>query len=170
MLCFAFGVAAPALPGTTAAAPSDWTTMGLDGRVSLVDVRSALIDFAGRCLDINATNGMVQIYDCHGGPNQSWIYEVDGEIRGRNNQCLEANSSEIHTWPTLPAGQVRRAAVRMANCNGSIFQKWSATEAGQIRMFSDMCLDIQGGISQNHAPMQILPCNGGQNQRWLSSF
>lgn len=143
---------------------------GLDGRVSLVDVRSALIDFAGRCLDINATNGTVQIFDCHGGPNQSWIYEVDGEIRGWHNQCLEANSSEVHTWTALGPGQVRRAAVRMANCNGSIFQKWSATEAGQIRMFSDMCLDIQGGISQNHAPIQLFPCNGGQNQRWLSSF
>ncbi len=143
---------------------------GLDGRVSLVDVRSALIDFAGRCLDINANNGAIQVFDCHAGVNQSWIYEVDGEIRGQNNQCLEANSSEIHTWPTLPPGQIRRASLRMANCNGSIHQKWSVTEAGQIRMFSDMCLDIAGGASFNQASVQLFPCHGGQNQRWLSSF
>jgi len=143
---------------------------GLDARVSRVDVRSAILDYAGRCLDINASNFSLQVFDCHGGVNQSWIYQVNGEIRGWNNQCLEANSSEIHTWPSLPAGQVRRASLRMSNCNGSIFQKWSVTETGQIRMFSGMCLDIQGGPSFNQAPVQIYPCNGGQNQFWRSSF
>ncbi|HKH45311.1 MAG TPA: RICIN domain-containing protein [Thermoanaerobaculia bacterium] len=142
----------------------------LDGKVSRVDVRSAMIDFAGRCLDVNMNNNAAQIFDCHAGPNQSWIYEVDGEIRGVNNLCLEANSSEIHTWPNLTAGQVRRAAVRVANCTGSVHQKWTVTEAGQIRMFADMCLDIVGGTSQNNAAVQIYPCHGGQNQRWVSSF
>lgn len=142
----------------------------LDGKVSRVDVRSAIIDFAGRCLDVNQNDNSAQIFDCHAGPNQSWIYEVDGEIRGLGNLCLEANSSQIHTWPNLAAGQVRRASVRVANCNGSVHQKWTVTEAGQIRMFSDMCLDIAGGTSQNNAAVQIFPCHGGQNQRWLSSF
>jgi Ricin-type beta-trefoil lectin domain len=142
----------------------------LDDEVSRVDVRSALIDFAGRCADVNTNNNAAQIFTCHGGPNQSWIHEVDGEIRGWNNLCLEANSAEIHTWPNLAAGQVRRAAVRVAACNGSVFQKWTATDAGQIRMFADMCLDIVGGSSQNNAALQIYPCHGGQNQRWLSSF
>lgn len=142
----------------------------LDGKVSLVTVRSAIIDFAGRCLDVNQTNNAAQIFDCHAGPNQSWIYEVDGEIRGLNNLCLEANSAEINTWPNLTTGQVRRAAVRVAQCNGSVHQKWSVTEAGQIRMFSDMCLDIVGGTSANQAAVQIFPCHGGSNQRWLSSF
>jgi hypothetical protein len=142
---------------------------GLDGKVSRVDVRSAIIDSVGRrCLDVAGT--AAQIFDCHAGPNQSWIYEVDGEIRGLNSLCLEANSAEIHTWPNLAAGQTRRAAVRMANCNGSVHQKWTVTEAGQIRMFSDMCLDIVGGTSQNNASVQIFPCHGGNNQRWLSSF
>ena len=142
----------------------------LDGKVSLVTTYSALIDFAGRCLDVNTGNNAAQIFDCHAGPNQSWVYEVDGEIRGINNLCLEANNTEIQAWPNLTTGQVRRAAVRMASCNGAVNQKWSVTEAGQIRMFSDMCLDIVGGTSQNNAAMQIFPCHGGQNQRWLSSF
>lgn len=142
----------------------------LDGKVSRVDVRSAIIDFGGRCVDVNMNNNAAQIFDCHAGPNQSWIYEADGEIRGINGLCLEANSSEIHTWPNLPAGQSRRAAVRVANCNGSVHQKWTVTEAGQLRMFADMCLDIVSGTSQNNAALQIFPCNGGQDQRWLSSF
>jgi hypothetical protein len=142
----------------------------LDGKVSLVTTYSALVDFAGRCLDVNMNNNAAQIFDCHAGPNQSWVYEVDGEIRGVNNLCLEANNTEIQTWPNLTTGQVRHAAVRVASCNGAVNQKWSVTEAGQIRMFSDMCLDIVGGTSQNNAAMQIYPCHGGQNQRWLSSF
>jgi hypothetical protein len=142
----------------------------LDDEVSRVDVRSALIDFAGRCLDVNVNNNAAQIFGCHGYANQSWTYEVDGEIRGWNNLCLEANSSEIHTWPNLAPGQVRRASVRVAACNGSVFQKWSVTDAGEIRMFADMCLDIVGGVSQNNAAVQIYPCHGNQNQRWLSSF
>ena len=142
----------------------------LDDEVSRVDVRSALIDFAGRCVDVNMNNNAAQIFGCHANANQSWIYEVDGEIRGWNNLCLEANSSEIHTWPNLAPGQARRAAVRVATCNGSVFQRWTVTDAGEIRMFADMCLDIVGGVSQNNAALQIYPCHGGQNQRWLSSF
>ena len=142
----------------------------LDGKVSLVTTRSALIDFAGRCVDVNQNNNNAQIFDCHAGPNQSWIYGVDGEIRGVNDLCLEANNTEIQSWPSLTTGQVRRAAVRVAACNGGVHQKWSVTEAGQIRMFSDMCLDIVGGSSSNQAGLQIYPCHGGQNQRWLSSF
>ncbi|HBL26295.1 MAG TPA: hypothetical protein DD490_05605, partial [Acidobacteria bacterium] len=98
--------------------------------VSRAEVRSALIDYAGNCVDVNMNNNAVQIYTCHGDPNQSFTYEVDGEIRGWNNLCLEANGSEINTWPNLSAGQVRRATVRMAACNGSTFQKWTATPAG----------------------------------------
>lgn len=143
---------------------------GLDGKVSRVDVRSAILDSAGRrCLDVNMNNNAAQLFDCHAGPNQTWTYEVDGEIRGINNLCLEANSSEIHTWPNLTAGQ-RRAAVRLSNCSGSVHQKWTITEAGEIRMFADMCLDIVNGTSQNNAAIQIAPCSGAQRQRWLSSF
>lgn len=143
---------------------------GLNDDVSRVEVRSALVDFAGRCLDVNMGTNAAQIFGCHGNANQSWTHEVDGEIRGWNNLCLEANSSEIHTWPNLAPGVARRASVRVAACNGSVVQKWSVTDAGEIRMFNDMCLDIVGGVSQNNAAVQIYPCHGNQNQRWLSSF
>jgi hypothetical protein len=144
---------------------------GLDGKVSRLDVRSAILDYAGRCLDIATGNNSAQVFGCHAGPNQSWSYQWNGEIRLlHGNLCLEANSAEIHTWPALPAGQTRRAAVRAANCNGSDFQKWTVTEAGEIRMFSGMCLDIQGGTSVDQAQVQLYPCHGGQNQRWRSTF
>jgi hypothetical protein len=142
----------------------------LDGKVSRVEVRSAILDFAGRCLDVNTNDNSAQIFGCHAGDNQSWINRVNGEIRGWNNLCLEASNTEIQAWPQLAAGQVRRAAVRTAACTGGSNQKWTVTEAGQIRMFGDMCLDIVGGTSQDHAALQIYPCHGGQNQRWVSSF
>lgn len=143
---------------------------GLDGDVSRVEVQSAIVDSAGRCLDVNQNTSSVQIFDCHAGRNQAWTYFANGEIRGLGGRCLEANSAEINNWPFLGPNQVRRAAVRVATCNGTVFQQWSVTEAGQIRMFSDMCLDIEGGTSQNQAPVQIYPCHGGQNQSWRSSF
>ena len=123
---------------------------------------SALIDFAGRCLDVNMNNNAAQIFDCHAGSNQSWIYEVDGEIRGINNLCLEANNTEIQSWPNLTTGQVRRAAVRVAACNGGVHQKWSVTEAGQIRMFSDMCLDIVGGRARIRRPCRSSPATAAR--------
>jgi hypothetical protein len=143
---------------------------GLNDHVSRVEVRSAILDFAGRCVDVNMNNNVAQLFTCHAGPNQSWTYEVTGEIRGINNLCLEASSAQIHTWPNLAPGQPRRASVRVAACNGSVHQKWSVTEAGQLRMFNDMCLDIPNGTSVNGRELQIYPCNGGQNQRWTSTF
>ena len=143
---------------------------GLDGDVSRIEVQSAILDYDGRCLDVNQTNNSVQIFGCHAGRNQAWTWFTSGEIRGFGGLCLEANSAEINNWPFLGPNQTRRAAVRIATCNGSVFQKWSVTEAGQIRMFADMCLDIAGGTSFNQASVQIHPCHGGQNQRWRSSF
>lgn len=143
---------------------------GLDGKVSRVDVRSAIIDFAGRCLDVNTNDNSVQIFDCHAGPNQSWTSTVTGEIRGWSNLCLEARDAEIQAWPQLAAGQSRRAPVRLAACTGGANQKWSVTEAGQIRLFGDMCLDIVNGVSQNGAGLQVFPCHNGQNQRWVDTF
>lgn len=141
----------------------------LNNEVSLVVLRSALIDFAGRCIDVNMNDNAVQIFGCHGNANQSFLYE-NGAIRGFNNLCLEAVATQVSTWPALPAGTPRSAAVRMANCNNSFNQNWTVTESGQIRMFADMCLDIVGGNSFDHAALQIFPCHGNANQRWLSSF
>lgn len=141
----------------------------LNDDVSLVVLRSALIDFAGRCVDVNMNDNSVQIFGCHGNANQSFFYE-NGAIRGFNNLCLEAVATQIATWPALPAGTPRSATVRMANCNNSFNQSWTITESGQIRMFADMCLDIRGGTSADNAALQIFPCHGNANQRWLSSF
>lgn len=95
---------------------------------------------------------------------------TNDDIRGHNNNCLEANNTQIQGWPQLPAGQTRRADLRMAACNGGSHQKWSITEAGQVQMFGTMCLDIVGGVSADNAAVQLYPCHGGQNQRWLNYF
>ncbi len=144
---------------------------GLDGKVSRVEVRSAIIDWAGgRCLDVITPNNTVQLFTCHAGANQSWSHLVTGEILGWNNLCLEARNTEIQSWPNLAAGQTRKAPVQMAACTGAANQKWSVTEANQIRLFGDMCLDIVGGTSTNGATLQVHPCHGNPNQRWLDTF
>jgi hypothetical protein len=142
---------------------------GLDGQVSRVEVRSAIIDFAGRCLDVNTNDNSVQIFDCHGGANQSWTNFVTGEIRGWNNLCLEARNSDVQGWPQVAAAS-RKSPVRVAACTGGANQKWTVTEAGQIRLFGNMCLDLVNGVSQSGAGLQVLACHGGQNQRWIDTF
>lgn len=142
---------------------------GLDGKVSRMEVNSAILDYDNRCLDIVGGTNAAQVFGCHAGPNQRWNHDWSGEIR-QGSLCLEANSAQIHTWPSLAPGQVRKATVRTATCNGSEFQKWTVTDAGQIRMFSDMCLDIEGGTSFDQARVQLYPCHGGNNQRWRNTF
>ena len=147
---------------------------GLNGKVSRVEVWSALIGAGEKCLDVNTSpapnnNLAVQIFNCHGGPNQSWEYTVEGQVRGVNGLCLEARRDDIQRWQ--PGGP-RQAAVRMAACDAAvpIHQRWSVTEAGELRMFGTMCLDIRGGGSADQTPVQLFPCHGGANQRWISSF
>jgi hypothetical protein len=141
----------------------------LDNEVSRVEVTSAMVANE-MCADVNMNNNFLQTFGCHMGANQSWVYHVDGTIRGLNGLCLEAVLSEISAWPFLAPGQTRSASVRINTCSGAANQQWSITSAGEIRMFGNMCLDIRGGGSASNIPLQIYPCHGGPNQRWSSSF
>ena len=139
----------------------------LDGKVSRVEVQTAIIGSAGKCLDVNQNDNTVQLFPCHMGPNQSWMQQTDGTIKGLNNACLEARQSDVNAWR---AGGPRSALLQIAGCTGAANQQWSRTTSQEIRMFSDMCMDIRGGGNADHTPIQIYPCHGGANQRWRASL
>jgi hypothetical protein len=138
----------------------------LDGKVSRVEVKTAILSRGGRCVDVNANNGSIQLFPCHMGANQSWVYGEDGTIRSPAGLCLEARQSDIDS--SRPNS--RRARLRIATCTGGANQLWSRTRNQEIRMFSEMCMDIVNGSDVDHAPIQIYPCHGGINQKWLASF
>jgi len=150
---------------------TSYTSFGndLDDAVSRIEVTSALIGNGSLCADINTNDNSLQTFQCHMGPNQRWAYLVDETIRGLNGACLEALQSDINTWPGVAAGS-RSARVRVSACTGGANQKWSVTKGNEIRLFGHMCLDIRGGGTAPGTPLQIFPCHGGPNQRWLTAF
>ncbi|TXL81906.1 ricin-type beta-trefoil lectin domain protein [Vineibacter terrae] len=139
----------------------------LDGKVSRVEIATAIVGTGGKCLDINQNDATVQLFPCHMGANQSWIQLPNGTIRGWNGLCLEARASDVQAWG--PTGS-RSARLIVGSCTGSDNQLWTHSTSQEFRLYSDMCMDITGGGNADNTPIQIYPCHGGANQRWLASF
>src|SRR4051794_2453040 len=69
-----------------------------------------LLRSGNKCLDVNGpqvqTNGArVQIWDCHGGPNQLWRFERGRIVSVANGRCLDVhgpdagfNGARVQTW------------------------------------------------------------------------
>ncbi len=76
----------------------------------------------GKCLDVTAANPQsgtpVELWDCNGGPNQSWIVSRDGTIRGLAGKCLDVAGGN-------PEDGTR---IILWDCNGGPNQKWSLKE------------------------------------------
>lgn len=126
---------------------------------------ATITGFEGKCLDIrdggSRDGAEVQIYTCHGGPNQDWVLNQAGEIRGYGGKCLDIRGGE--TLDGTP--------VQIHSCNSGPNQQWRFTGTpfttrGEIRGHGDKCLDIRGGTSVDGAPVQIFTCHGGPNQQW----
>ena len=115
---------------------------------------------SGRCLDVrhnDRTPGtLLQIYDCHGGQNQSFSFTAAGELRGFGGAvCVEAT------------GSAPGAPVVIANCSGQLKQQWKLNGNGSITgQQSGLCLDVKDASTANRQPVQLWTCHGGSNQRW----
>ncbi|MFG3341148.1 polysaccharide deacetylase family protein [Glycomyces sp. NPDC048151] len=112
---------------------------------------------AGKCIDVpssNTANGTrVQLYTCHGNPNQQFASTAAQELRVLG-KCLET-----------PAGS-NGTQVQINACNGSAGQKWTFGSDGTVRSvgYANMCLDVYS--SSDGAPVQLYSCWGGDNQKW----
>ena len=77
-----------------------------------------LIGIDGKCLDVpngNATDGTpVEIWQCHGGPNQQWTIS-NGAVIGIGGKCLDVPNS--NTTDGTP--------VEIWQCHGGSNQQWS---------------------------------------------
>jgi hypothetical protein len=115
---------------------------------------------SGRCLDVDdngITNGIqAQLWDCAGGPNQTWV-SARGQLVVNGGKCLDAYNS----------GTTNGTAVVIWDCNGGTNQRWNVNADGTItNALSGLCLDAYGNGTANGTKLVLWTCNSGANQRW----
>jgi hypothetical protein len=119
---------------------------------------------AGRCLDVpgsTTTQGtQVQIWDCHGGTNQTWTRTASGQLTvysGGNLRCLDASGQ----------GRTNGTPAIIWACNGQVNQQWTVNANGTITgVQSGLCLDVAGLGTANGTKVQLWTCTGASNQQW----
>lgn len=116
----------------------------------------------GLCLDVDhgltAQGTPVQLWNCHGGPNQRWVLDA-GTIRSAlaPNLCLDVNE----------ASSAPGARVQIWPCHGGPNQRWTL-EGGSIRSAipGSMCLDVFQAVAANGTRVVSWNCNSQTNQQW----
>lgn len=116
---------------------------------------------SGRCLDVNnntLTNGtQLQLWDCTGGANQTWVYTAREQLVVYGNKCLDANH----------AGTTNGTAVIIWDCNGQVNQQWNFNANGTVvGVQSGLCLDANSNGTANGTSLILWACGSGANQRW----
>nr|WP_277814857.1 ricin-type beta-trefoil lectin domain protein [Galbitalea soli] len=110
-----------------------------------------------KCVDNDGPTGNVQIWDCTGGSNQSWLLQADGSLVV-NGVCMQ-----------LPAGQTaNHTLVQTAPCSGAANQQWARGNFGAIvNVLSGRCLDVDYSNYTNGQRLQVYDCVGSPNQAWV---
>jgi hypothetical protein len=116
---------------------------------------------SSRCLDVNNNtigNGtQAQLWDCAGGPNQTWVSTARKQLVVYGNKCLDANNS----------GTTNGTAVIIWDCNGQVNQQWNVNPDGTITgVQSRLCLDAANAGTANGTKLILWACGPGANQRW----
>ncbi|MFI9006136.1 glycoside hydrolase family 27 protein [Actinosynnema sp. NPDC053489] len=128
-----------------------------------VEVTSALRGTASnRCLDITGasqTDGaLLELWDCHGGANQSFTSTAAGELRVYGGtKCLDV----------YDRGTANGTAVELWSCNGQSNQQFRLNSDGTITAVgANKCLTAAGGGTANGTKVQIWDCTGTDSQKW----
>jgi hypothetical protein len=116
---------------------------------------------SGRCVDVpfsSQTNRTrVELFDCHGGANQTWTSTTSKQLTVYGTKCLDVDGA------LTAAG----TPVTIFDCTGGANQQWSLNSDGTVvSAASGKCLDAVGAGTANGTQLQIWPCNGGANQKW----
>ncbi|MFG2041024.1 ricin-type beta-trefoil lectin domain protein [Dactylosporangium sp. NPDC048998] len=117
-----------------------------------------------RCLDVpggSTTWGTkLQIWDCNGGGNQSWLLTPSKTLVVYGKLCLD-----------IPGGGTAAGArVETWDCSGTGNQQWNVNSDGTItNVQTGLCLDANGGGTANGTAVVVWYCNGGANQKWTRS-
>ncbi len=113
-----------------------------------------------RCVDVpggsRAQGTQLAIWSCHGGENQRFALQGNGEIRVYGSLCVDA----------LGGGGRDGDAIGIWPCNGGANQRWQLTGSGELKGINGKCVDIAGGGSAPGTKLVLWSCHGGLNQRW----
>jgi hypothetical protein len=111
------------------------------------------------CLDMRggaAVQGTeLNVFRCHGGPNQSFTWTPRGELMVQG-LCLDIANADRNDG----------AKVVTWRCNGGPNQRWAANGAQIQSQMNSKCLDIFGGNLNSGTPVIMYSCSGRANQRW----
>ncbi|MEU8262019.1 ricin-type beta-trefoil lectin domain protein [Micromonospora sp. NPDC048999] len=119
---------------------------------------------SNRCLDVPGSSTTwgtkLQIWECNGGGNQSWLLTPSKTLVVYGKLCLD-----------VPGGSVTAGTrVDTWDCSGSGSQQWSVNGDGTItNVQSGLCLDVTGAGTANGAAVELWYCNSASNQRWTRS-
>lgn len=117
---------------------------------------------ADRCMDIpgnSTTQGtQVALWSCHGGANQRFTMQSNGQIKTASGLCLNA----------LGGGGRDGDKIGIWGCQGqnAANETWRITANGQIQGINGKCIDIPGGNSAAGTGLVLWGCHDGMNQRW----
>ncbi|WP_372670596.1 glycoside hydrolase family 27 protein [Amycolatopsis kentuckyensis] len=117
---------------------------------------------SSRCIDVNGnvtTPGTkVDIWDCDGGPNQSWTFTSAGELKA-NGLCLDADGGSSTAGTKLIVW----------TCHGGANQKFKHEADGSITQ-AGLCVDVTGGDKPagnvDGVQLELWGCNDDANQNW----
>ncbi|WBB80992.1 RICIN domain-containing protein [Micromonospora sp. WMMD882] len=118
---------------------------------------------SGRCLEVgnsSTANGtQTQLWDCHGGVNQTWTWTTARQLTVYGDKCLDASGQ----------GTANGTPAIIWDCNGQPNQQWAVNSNGTITgVQSGLCLDASGNGTANGTRIHLWSCHGGTNQQWTS--
>ncbi|MEV0806322.1 ricin-type beta-trefoil lectin domain protein [Micromonospora sp. NPDC050200] len=119
---------------------------------------------SNRCLDVPGSSTTwgtkLQIWDCNGGSNQSWLLTPSKTLVVYGKLCLD-----------VPGGSPAAGArVETWDCSGNGNQQWNVNSNGTITNApTGLCLDVNGAGTANGTAVGLWYCNGGRNQQWVRS-
>lgn len=130
-----------------------------------IDRRRLIRSSTGRCLDAHGptagqNGGRVQVWSCHGKPNQLWIAHTNGALRNEAaGLCLDVHGPDIAK---------NRGRVQVWSCNTSPRQRWTVVPASKtIKISSGLCLDAHADEQfADGGTVMIFGCHGKSNQEW----
>ena len=119
---------------------------------------------SNRCLDVpgaSTTWGVqLEIYDCNGGSNQSWLLTPAKTLVVYGSLCLDVAG----------AGTTAGTKVETWDCTAATNQQWNLNSNGTITSVqTGLCLDASGAGTTNGTLVDVWTCNGGSNQQWQRS-
>jgi hypothetical protein len=119
---------------------------------------------SNRCLDVPGSSTtwgtQLEIYDCNGGSNQSWLLTPSKALVVYGSLCLDVTGASTSVG----------AAVEIWDCTGATNQQWNVNSNGTITSVqTGYCLDVVGAGTANGTKIDVYTCNGGTNQQWTRS-